>query len=99
MTNLRRFWTSVLVGFVFGAVGGFIVAVFGLLLFPLSLTDSSRAENATMFLFFAVFFLFGASGFWLCWKLTRRFADKPEDHIILKFSSRDHWGTVFSSIY
>ena len=89
MTNLRRFWISVLVGFVFGAVGGFIVAVFGPLLFPLSMTDSSRAENATAFLFFAFFLLFGASGFWLCWKLTRRFADKPDDHITLKLGAND----------
>jgi len=51
MTNLRRFWSSVLGGFVFGAVGGFIVAVFGPLLFPLRIVLSvvTNPEQTSLF--------------------------------------------------
>ena len=57
---------------VFGWLGLLVVAIFGPLLFPLSLTDSSRAENMVLVLALMFFLLFGVIGIILCWRLTAR---------------------------
>jgi hypothetical protein len=76
MTNRTRSGLSVLCAFFFGCVGGFIVAVFGPLLFPASITGSSLGEDIVVFSMLAFFLAFGVGGFMICWKYTKRFADK-----------------------
>ena len=67
---------SALCAFFFGCVGGFIVAVFGPLIFPASITGSSLGEDIVVFSMLGFFLAFGVGGFMICWKYTKRFADK-----------------------
>jgi hypothetical protein len=78
MTHRARIGLSCIVAFSLGSVGGFIVAVFGPLLFPASITGSGPGENIVVFSMFAFFLAFGAAGFVICWKSTKRFADKEK---------------------
>lgn len=75
MTNLARFWSSAAVAFGAGAVGFMVVAVFGPLVYPASLTGDSSGESIVVFSSFLLFLLFGIAGFVLGWKLTKRFAE------------------------
>jgi H+/Cl- antiporter ClcA len=56
----------------FGFIGVIVVAIFGPLAFPLSLSDSSHAENAVLVLMLIAGLLFAVSGVVLCWKITSR---------------------------
>jgi uncharacterized membrane protein YfcA len=76
MTHRTRSGLSVLCAFFFGCVGGFIVAVFGPLIFPASITGSSLGEDIVVFSMLAFFLAFGVGGYTICWKYTKRFADK-----------------------
>jgi hypothetical protein len=77
MTGRTRTALSFVSGWILGCVGGFIVLVFGPLLFPLPLNgDSSRGDKILMFLLFGFFFGFGIGGFLICWRYTGRFEDK-----------------------
>ena len=60
----------------FGCVGGFIVAVFGALLFPASISEPSQGESIAAFSMQAFFLISGIGGFAMCWRYTKRFADK-----------------------
>ena len=55
-----------------GRIGLIVGAIFLPLAFPLSLSDSSQAENTAVALAFLVTILFAAAGAMLCWKLTAR---------------------------
>jgi hypothetical protein len=59
---------------VFGSVGLFLVAVFGPLFFPLSLTNSSEIDSGLIVLMLACCITFGAAAGAIAWKLTRRWA-------------------------
>ena len=74
MSSLTRTFLCMLGGFVLGGVGLMAVAIFGPLVYPLSLSDSesARSVNMTIGWMFAFLFGFGAAGFALCWKLTKR---------------------------
>jgi hypothetical protein len=76
MTNYTRTGLSVLCAVFFGCVGGFLVAVFGPLLFPASITGSSLGEDVVAFSMPAFFLAFGGCGFMICWKYTKRFTDE-----------------------
>jgi len=79
MTNYTRHGLSVLFAFFFGCIGGFIVAVFGPLLFPASITGSSLGEDIVVFSIPVFSLAFGGCGSMICWKFTKRFADKEMD--------------------
>jgi H+/Cl- antiporter ClcA len=76
MTSLGRIFACMVAAGVFGYLGLIAVAIFGPLLFPLSLTDSSHAENSVVLLMLIVALLFGAAGVLLCWRLTSRWERK-----------------------
>jgi hypothetical protein len=59
-------------GLVCSHVGFFLGAVFLPLAFPLSLPDSSQAENTTVALLILITVVFTVGGFVLCWKFTAR---------------------------
>lgn len=59
-----------------GYIGLLVVAIFGPLIFPLSLSDAERTENFVIGLAFVLAALFGAVGIVLCWKLTARWERK-----------------------
>ena len=76
MTKYTRSGLSVLCAVFFGRVGGFIVAVFGPLLFPASITGSSLGEDIVVFSMPAFFLAFAGFGFMICSKYTKRYTDK-----------------------
>jgi hypothetical protein len=78
MTSHIRAILSSAGGFVSACVGGFIVAVFGPLLFPATPSDSSLGENIVLFSMLALFLAFGIVGFLICWRYTKRFAEKDQ---------------------
>jgi hypothetical protein len=78
MTNHTRALLSSLSAFMLGCVGGFIVAVFGPLLFPASINGPSLGEDIAVFSMAAFFLVFGIGGFVICWRYTERFADKDQ---------------------
>jgi hypothetical protein len=78
MTHGTRSGLSILCAFFFGCVGGFIVAVFGPLIFPASISGWSLGENIVVFSMPAFFVAFGVGGFIICWKYTKRFAQKDK---------------------
>jgi hypothetical protein len=55
-----------------GRVGVVVGAIFLPLAFPLSLPDSSHAENTVVALMILMMVLFAVGGSFLCWKLTGR---------------------------
>jgi len=73
MSRLWRNLLSVGIGFFFGGLGAFLVAIFWPLLFPMSLQGSSRGEDAVPLAFFGAFSLFGVAGFLLFRRLTRKY--------------------------
>jgi hypothetical protein len=73
MTSLTRVLACMIAEIV-ADIGLIVVAIFGPLRFPLSLTDSSRAENGVIALAVMLFLLFGTVGVTLCWKFTQRFS-------------------------
>jgi uncharacterized membrane protein YfcA len=81
VTNHTRAVLSSLGGFLLGCVGGFIVTVFGPLLFPASISGSSLGENIVVFSIVAIFLAFGLAGFLMCWRFTKRFAEKDQGSI------------------
>ena len=72
MTSLARTFVCLGAGVVCGRVGLVVSAIFLPLAFPLSLTDSSHAENTVVALGILITALFAIGGSVLCWKLTRR---------------------------
>jgi hypothetical protein len=77
MTRRMRTALSLVSGWILGCLGGFIVLVFGPLLFLLPLNgDSSHGDNMLMLLLFSFFFCFGIGGFLICWRYTLRFEDR-----------------------
>jgi hypothetical protein len=79
MTNYTRAVLSSLGGFLLGCAGGFIVAVLGPLLFPATPSGSSLGENLVVITMPAFFLVFGSVGFVICWRFTKRFAEKDQD--------------------
>ncbi len=73
---MSRFWRnllSIFIGAMVGGFAGFMVLVFWPLLFPESLQGSTRGENAVALALMACFSLFGATGFLLCRRLTKKY--------------------------
>ncbi len=74
MSNLTRFFVSALCGF--GLAGALLLvsAIFGPLLFPLSLSDaeSEQSSNALVSGMMLLAVVFATVGFAVCWKLTKR---------------------------
>lgn len=73
MTNLTRIFVSVFAGSVFVGFVLLLLAVFGPLLFPMSLTNTKGEDRlvSLMMVSFPVSFLVGAA---LGWRITRRWA-------------------------
>ena len=67
-----------------GGFGGLMVLIFWPLLFPESLQSSSWGENAGPLAFIACFSLFGATGFLLCRRLTKKYV-RDKDTITVLF--------------
>jgi uncharacterized membrane protein len=78
MSNAVRFLGPLVVAFVAGAAGALIVAIFGPLLFPLSLSDAGASENTVVDLVLIAFLVFAACGFVLCRRLISRLTDREE---------------------
>jgi len=76
MSSLARIFSCMVAAWVFGCGGLLVWAIFGPLLFPLSLPDPSRTENTVVFLGFAVGLIFAAAGVAFCWRITGRWASK-----------------------
>ena len=72
MTSLARTFICLGAGVVCGRVGLVVGAVFLPLAFPLSLPDSSHAENAVVTCVILITLLFAVGGSVLCWKLTAK---------------------------
>jgi hypothetical protein len=72
MSSLARTWVCIIAAVVFAQVGFILAAIFGPLIFPLSLTDSSGPENRALFLMLMCVLFFGAAGALLSWKVTAR---------------------------
>jgi hypothetical protein len=72
MTSLARTFVCLGAGVACGRVGLVVGAIFLPLVFPLSLTDSSHAENTVVGLMISIMVLFAVAGSVLCWKLTSR---------------------------
>jgi hypothetical protein len=72
MTSLARTFVCLGAGVVCGRVGLVVGAIFLPLAFPLSLPDSSHAENTVVRLMILTILLFAVAGSVLCWKLTGR---------------------------
>jgi hypothetical protein len=64
---------------VFGGIALIPIAIFWPLLFPQALAGASFGEDAIAFAVPVVFLLFGASGFAICWRVTRDFPTRHED--------------------
>jgi hypothetical protein len=73
MSRLTRNLLSVLVGAMFGGLGGLLVLVFWPLLFPLSLQGSSAGEDAVGIAFLVFYLSFAVPGFLVCRRLTRKY--------------------------
>ena len=89
MTNLGRFWLSVGAGVAFSAGGALLVAIFGPLLFPLSLNDSDHPEDSVVRLLLATFLCCGICGFFLGWKLLRRCVENSHDPAVVNLDLRE----------
>ena len=76
-SHTRALWSS-LSAFILSCVGGFIVVVFGPLVFPESINGPSLGEHIVVFSIAAFFLVFGIGGFVICWRYTERFADKDQ---------------------
>ncbi|MBI1740008.1 MAG: hypothetical protein HYR57_03890 [Candidatus Koribacter versatilis] len=87
MSNAVRFLGPLVVAFVAGAAGALIVAIFGPLLFPLSLSGAGASENAVVDLMVICFLVLGACGFVLCRKFIARFDTKEESPARHRFLS------------
>jgi hypothetical protein len=72
MTSLARIFVCTGAGLVCGRVGLVAGAILLPLAFPLSLPDSSQAENTVMTLMILIAMVFAVGGFVLCWKFTSR---------------------------
>jgi hypothetical protein len=72
MRSLARTFVCLGAGVVCGRVGMVLGAIFLPLAFPLSLPDSSHAENTVVALMVLIMVLFAVSGFVLCWKFSGR---------------------------
>jgi len=72
VTRLARTFVCLGAGVVCGRVGLVVGAIFLPLVFPLSLPDSSHAENTVVALMILIMVLFAVGGSLLCWKVTRR---------------------------
>ena len=72
MSSLARAWVCIFTTVVSAGVGLMLGAIFGPLIFPLSLTDSSAPENRALFLMLMCVLFFGAAGALLSWKMTAR---------------------------
>jgi ABC-type Fe3+-siderophore transport system permease subunit len=85
---MSRFWRnllSIFIGAMLGVFGGLMVCIFWPLLFPESLQGSSWGEDAGLTLaFIACFSLFGATGFLLCRRLTKKYV-RDKDTITVLF--------------
>ncbi len=83
---MSRFWRnllSVLIGFLAAGFGGLIVLIFWPLLFPQPLHGSSRGEDAAPLAFLAFYAVFGAGGFLLFRRLTRKHIRDQGDVTVL----------------
>jgi hypothetical protein len=78
MPNAVKFLGPLVAAFVAGGAGALIVAIFGPLLFPLSLSSSSASEDTVVDLMAVFFLVFGGCGFVLCRKLISRFGANNE---------------------
>jgi len=72
MTSRGRVFACMFAAVAGGALSLGVVGIFGPLLFPLSLTDSSGPENKSFVLALICFLVFSAVSARLCWKLTER---------------------------
>jgi hypothetical protein len=72
MSSLARTWVCIITTVVFAQVGFMLGAIFGPVIFPLSLTDSSGPENSAAILMVICVLLFGAAGAKLSWKVSAR---------------------------
>jgi hypothetical protein len=79
--KVTRIGISTFVGYVSGNIGFVLAATFGPLLYPATITGSSRGEDIVVFSVPVFFLLFGIFGFWVCWKVTRRFARQSSESI------------------
>ena len=79
MSNLARIWVCILAAILLGNVGFIVGAIFGPLIFPLSLTDETGPENSTVILMLICALLSGAVGAALSWIITARYAKSVGD--------------------
>lgn len=76
MKTLTRIFICLVGALFLGYVGFFVVATLGPLLFPEPIAGSSTGVNIVIFSLPIFFIICGVAGFWICWKLTRRFSGK-----------------------
>ncbi len=76
MKIFARIFLCLLGALFLGYIGFLVAATFGPLLFPEPIAGSSTGVNIVIFSMPIFFVIFGVAGFLICWKLTRRLADK-----------------------
>jgi uncharacterized RDD family membrane protein YckC len=81
MAKLARILVSVLAAGLSGYAGLLVVLIFGPLVFPATPSGTSFGENAVAVGAMLFLLLFGAAGWVLCWKFTRRFVKQEETSI------------------
>jgi hypothetical protein len=72
MTSLGRVFVCMVAAAAGGGLSLLAVAIFGPLLFPLSLTDSGGPENKLFVVAVISFLVFSVVSGGLCWKVTER---------------------------